>query len=365
MELRAENCFLGQLIGDALGARYEFAQMHFGKPADQVVTGDLRGDGFLPMLGGGLFGLDKGQVTDDSEMALALMSSIIKTDGVSSNNILREYKIWMRSDPFDVGRATRYILSHPENRTPNDSRRLADAFNRRVRDIYGGDNLSNGCLMRASPLGILLAPMVSCAHRENPQLLASNILNQVAQDTKLTHFSHTATVATAAYVALLAGNIAHGRQGLCLTMQLVKTIAEQDPLIDLIFRRAANDDPLDPPADVNIGYLGTAFHLAISRTIAVGIKQSTFHRALVGTIQLGGDTDTNGCIVGAAIGSLVDRHEIPNEWSNEVMDHRGKKYMNLRRNAFAAYGQFSLDRIGKLLDIGRRRYSHNKPMVLH
>ncbi len=57
---RAAGCLYGQAIGDALGCRYEFRSAAVTAAA---IAGDRRAaDGFLPILGGGPFGLKAGQV---------------------------------------------------------------------------------------------------------------------------------------------------------------------------------------------------------------------------------------------------------------------------------------------------------------
>ena len=69
---RALGCLLGHAVGDALGARYEFMSVE-GVAA--AVSADMRivgTDGVLPMLGGGPFHMARGQVTDDTEMSMAM-----------------------------------------------------------------------------------------------------------------------------------------------------------------------------------------------------------------------------------------------------------------------------------------------------
>jgi ADP-ribosyl-[dinitrogen reductase] hydrolase len=70
---RAEGAYLGLAVGDALGATLEFMtpreiQHQYG------VHREIRGGGWLK--------LRRGQVTDDTEMALALGESILLRGGV-------------------------------------------------------------------------------------------------------------------------------------------------------------------------------------------------------------------------------------------------------------------------------------------
>jgi hypothetical protein len=56
---RVFGVFYGQLIGDALGCRYEFKESAMVR---NEMAKDRQPDGFLPILGGGIFGLRPGQV---------------------------------------------------------------------------------------------------------------------------------------------------------------------------------------------------------------------------------------------------------------------------------------------------------------
>lgn len=362
---RAITCFLGQMTGDALGARYEFSQSSFHQTPLQVIQQDVDKTGFLPILGGGIFKVDPGQITDDTEMALALVDVLRKSKKIMGDNILKGYQRWAASQPFDMGNNTRYIFTHPKIRTTEDARYLAARYNQQAKDQYGEDNLSNGVLMRISPLGIIAAPMMYYSINESPLLIASNLINLAGVDTNLSHSSDTAVVASGVFIAIVAGNIAYGRQGLDLTLEIAGTIARQDSQIKGIFDRAINGQLMNPPPTEKIGFLGTALHLAIHRTIQVAKSEISFHRAMVATVELGGDTDTNCAIVGAAIGGLVDLKEIPKQWVESVLNCENKPFMQQRQKEFHPYKNFELGHIHQLIKIGLHNYTFkmSKTMV--
>lgn len=62
---RAFGCVLGAFIGDAAGAVLRFMEV------TKIYPGMI--DKAMALEGGGLFGMGKAQVTDDSEMAMSLM----------------------------------------------------------------------------------------------------------------------------------------------------------------------------------------------------------------------------------------------------------------------------------------------------
>jgi len=48
---------------------------------------------------------------------------------------------------------------------------------------------------------------------------------------------------------------------------------------------------------------------------------SSFHTAVSETLRIGGDTDTNACIVGGLIGAAEGYHNLPQEWKNKVQSY--------------------------------------------
>lgn len=99
----ALGSILGAFIGDSAGAVLEF----IGR---QITDDDVKEA--LEFNGGGYFNVDKGQITDDSEMALAMMRGLINSEEsfVDQKKIAQEYVNWYDSNPFDIGMATTSAL---------------------------------------------------------------------------------------------------------------------------------------------------------------------------------------------------------------------------------------------------------------
>src|SRR5437764_7765217 len=99
MELRERyrGSLLGLAIGDALGTTLEFTQPGSFDPIDDMV-------------GGGPFGLQSGEWTDDTSMALCLAVSLIECKGFVAHDQMKRYVRWrdegyMASNGrcFDIG----------------------------------------------------------------------------------------------------------------------------------------------------------------------------------------------------------------------------------------------------------------------
>ncbi len=98
LEDRAMAAFLGFAIGDALGATVEFMT----KREIAAQYGVHR-----EMTGGGWLRLKPGQVTDDTQMALALGRSIIRCGDLDTRDVCEEFAAWLKTGPADVGNTCR------------------------------------------------------------------------------------------------------------------------------------------------------------------------------------------------------------------------------------------------------------------
>lgn len=52
------------------------------------------------------------------------------------------------------------------------------------------------------------------------------------------------------------------------------------------------------------------------------LHASSLEEGVVGTVQLGGDTDTNGAIAGALLGAVHGRAAVPQQWLDRVLSCR-------------------------------------------
>src|SRR6266545_7956250 len=84
---RYRGCLLGLAVGDAVGTTLEFRSPGSFAPIDDMV-------------GGGPFGLEPGQWTDDTSMALCLAESLIECHGFDPVDQLERYVRWWRNGHF-------------------------------------------------------------------------------------------------------------------------------------------------------------------------------------------------------------------------------------------------------------------------
>ena len=144
---RFRGCLLGLAVGDAVGTTLEF------KPRGSFAP-------ITDMIGGGPFGLQPGQWTDDTSMALCLATSLIERRGFDPDDQMQRYVHWWREGYlsstgacFDIGNATVTAL-----------RRYEQEGN----PLAGSDDphsAGNGCLMRLAPIPMFFAADIDAAER--------------------------------------------------------------------------------------------------------------------------------------------------------------------------------------------------------
>lgn len=151
---KAFGCIIGAFVGDACGAYIEF---------DEQLPSAKKMEDCMQMPGGGYFTVAPGQVTDDSEMIMALMLGYIKSnEDVASDeekrfdyaHVSKQYARWYMSNPFDMGQATETSVKSLifANRSADDAMERANTFN-----AY---SKTNDSLKRSMPHAIFGANLV-------------------------------------------------------------------------------------------------------------------------------------------------------------------------------------------------------------
>ena len=294
------GCLYGQVVGDALGTRYEFKSASMVR---ESLKKDTR-SGSLPILGGGPFDVIPGQITDDSELALTLARVLPLRRGFQLSEVVPYYQQWFLSRPFDIGRATRTAFGETSEKLTVELCHQRAKANR--------ESLSNGALMRISPMGMLATTW------NNAQ-----IWERASGESSLTHPSPIVQEASVLYVMAIRDAIEgyHESRIMKNAMTMVREPLIKRWLIDALERPCPVFHPTLGLIDADsssMGYVGIAFQNAFHQLLHGG----SFKDGLIQTILLGGDTDTNGCIAGALLGAYYGAHQIPKDWIDTVRNCR-------------------------------------------
>lgn len=288
----ARGVLLGLAVGDALGTTYEFA-------AAAQVQATLR-EQPIRMEGGGPFALRAGQVTDDTELALALAGALLDARGWDADVVARAYADWAASGPFDIGntcaKAFASATLRPEQ--PGVAERMAAAAST--------TSEANGALMRVAPLGVW-----------GWHLGAKQLAAIAVEDAQLSHPHPRCQAASALLAVVIAACVRHGG-GRAVAMEAVSDALElpECALLADDVAEALGGGELPAVDGANMGWVRHALRLAL-RQLSVGAE---LEEGLTAVIGCGGDTDTNAAITGALLGAVYGDAGIPARWVSAVRD---------------------------------------------
>ncbi len=274
---------VGLAVGDALGAPAEFKL----PGTFPTISG---------MIGGGLFGLQPGQWTDDTSMALCLADSLIDCRGFDAVDQLRRFDRWYRDgylsstgECFDIGMNVQAALLRFEA-TGEPHCGSTDPM-----------SAGNGCLMRLAPV-----PM---AFSMNPV----KAIELSAESARTTHGA-TAAVDTCRYLGALIVGALKGATKDELLQPLYSPISgywEQHPLVPEVADVASGSFlRKSPPAIQGSGYAVRSLEAALW-AFAHG---ADFRAGAIAAINLGDDADTTGAIFEQLAGAHYGLKAIPQEW---------------------------------------------------
>lgn len=271
---RARGALLGLAMGDALGTTLEFTGRDAYPPHSE-------------MTGGGPFGLQPGQWTDDTSMALALADSLIAHPGFDAGDLMRRFTNWYHWGEysctgmcFDIGITTREALLRFE--------RTGDPFAGSPDPMAAG----NGSLMRLAP--------VALRHLRDGDAAR----HLAAAQSRTTHAAPQAVEACAFFVELLREAIA----GRPKAEVLAPRAWDGDPAVQAIAAGAWRGKPRE--AIESTGYV---IHTLEAALWAVE-KTASFGEAVVLAVNLGGDADTVGAVAGQLAGALHGVSGMPKRW---------------------------------------------------
>lgn len=270
-------------LSDSIGCPLEFLKDPTKSQIDHALT----------IGGGGFHKVGKFQISDDSELQLAMMYALYnnRDKDVLFDDISREYSYWIRSDPFDSGFAcsTAFSADPKEKKIALSMKKIAKKKNI--------DSKANGALMRITPLIIYM-----CGETDH------NLVKFVKKDAVLSHPNQTVLDSIGIY-AIAMKRLFTGMNNI-----------ESYDSAKLWAKKNVNDEVLewlDLSRDRNFvknmdvshlsGFVKWAFILAFHHLYYA----TPFLDAIRHVISLGNDSDTNACIVGSLIGAYHGYDKLP------------------------------------------------------
>ncbi len=276
---------LGTLVGDALGVPVEFT----GRSVRDLdpVTG---------MSGYGTWNQPPGTWSDDGAMTLAAANGIT-THGWNLDRMMDGFRRWYdeawwtaHGSVFDIGGTTRLaIIDYRINREAASCGRSDEHAN------------GNGSLMRILPASAWLAGTAS-----------GDRIRRAGEASALTHAHIRSRLCCAWHAqwcaAVLAGSDMRSAAGKA-SLRLYREIpaSERTPLARILDGTAMDLPRERVPSD---GYVVSTLEAA-QWCLA---QHTGFAEAVLAAVNLGGDTDTTGAVVGGMAGWLHGVESIPSAW---------------------------------------------------
>ena len=263
---RVTGAYLGLAIGDALGATVEFMTPHeIAHAYGQHDT--IRGGGWLK--------LKRGQVTDDTTMALALGEAILQQGSVDALAIAKSFNAWLKQKPVDIGNTVRRGIVHfRHSGIPVVPSSEQDA--------------GNGACMRCLPIALFtygqsVARMKAASKRQ----------------AHVTHNNEWSDAGTECVIEMIQAAFI-GADKTQLLKGPVAALIKRFPQFAFRVRRSENPSP----------FIVETMHAVMQAFF----DTDDFESCLIDVVNRGGDADTTGAIAGMIAGSYYGYAAIPKKW---------------------------------------------------
>lgn len=282
---RYQGCLVGAAVGDALGAPAEFY------PTSQIYqkySGPLR-----EMVGGGHFNWDIGQTTDDTDMSMGIVNSVVKKGHYDPADIASHFVQWLNTKPRDIGGMTHSGLTYIAN--GGDFREAGRLTLKRL------NTAPNGSIMRTAPVGLIFRGGKERMFQASDEISA------------MTH-AHEQCLLACRMTCHLVGDLASGL-GKEQALNKLQTSFNEDVLATQMI-----DDALrgqyhrEVYASVGGGYVFESFNIALHSFMGF----DNFEDTVVYAVNLGGDADSQATVAGAFAGAHYGIDAIPERWKKPL-----------------------------------------------
>lgn len=299
--MKIKSAIYGFVIGDAMGVPVEFEDRE--KLMESPVTN---------MLGYGSYDVSKGVWSDDTSMTLATMDSIIvNKNKLNYNDIADKFCEWINNakytatnEVFDIGTTTKYSLMRCWNNNIDATK-------------CGGNAISengNGSLMRMLPIAFY------CFYNKMED---NDIINIVRNTSSITHAHEISIIGCYMYVKYIIFILSNNNktESYKLLQKIDYSIFNKDNIN--LYERIIKEDISKYSLDT---IKSTGFVVdTLESALWVILNTENFNEAIIGSVNLGGDTDTIAAITGSIAGILYGYDSINEKW---IKDIKNKELLN-------------------------------------
>lgn len=288
MELRSRfrGALLGLAAGDAVGSALEFHAPGSFEPIHDLV-------------GGGPWGLEPGEWTDDTSMALCLAESLIVCNRFNERDQMERYVRWWKDgylsstgSCFDIGTTVRAALARYLS--------IGEPF----AGSTDGNASGNGSLMRLAPAVLAFA--------SNPD----EAVAMAGESSRTTHASEQCIDSCRLFARYLLRALSGESKD-----AIVRSAGLVDPSVyvhrEVAAVAAGSFIWRDPPDIHGTGYVVASLEAAMWAFH----RANNFREAILLAANLGDDADTTAAIAGQIAGAHWGEDAIPGEWREKLVMH--------------------------------------------
>ncbi|WNQ14159.1 ADP-ribosylglycohydrolase family protein [Paenibacillus aurantius] len=268
---RIKGGLYGVAVGDALGGTTEFMSREAIR----------REHGYLTeIVGGGVWSLAPGEVTDDTMMTIAVAEGILEHPADPVEAIGERFLAWYRSDPKDIGNIIRLVFSRYRGNWPEAARSA---------HLQLGRSAGNGSLMRCLPAALAYGRL-------------DDMERVTAEQSEMTHHDPLCREACLLYNRIAWRLLEGGELRSALAAETKGTRYEP----------ALGAEPPDCPPDGYVVHtLRWVLHLLN--------RASSFEEAVQEAANGGDDSDTVGAIAGGLAGIYWGYSGIPARYTQAIL----------------------------------------------
>jgi ADP-ribosylglycohydrolase len=289
---RARESLEGLSVGDAVGESLSYQSYRCRELSD-----------FSAFRPGAL------RYTDDTEMALAIFETLERLGGIDEEVLAWAYSNRFRNDPDrGYGKMARRILHEIGN---------GSSWREASRNAFGGGSFGNGAAMRVAPIGAYFSDDLAA------------VPAMASKSAQVTHF-HPEGIAGAIAVAVAAAvaSVHKGKPSGEAAKAIWDAVLDFTPESKVRNRLALAHGYSDIGAMEVAREVGNGSEISAQDTVPFCIWSACkslgcYQEAILSTLEVGGDCDTNGAIVGGIVSAFSGVEGIPEDW------HRARELLPL------------------------------------
>lgn len=286
---------IGLAIADAMGVPLE------GMTRDVLINEPV-----VEMMGNLANNMPKGSFSDDTSLTLATVDAIIQKGKVDTKEIANNFVKWA-----DEGAYTPTGVAFGIGSTTNEAiDRIKDGIKPEKCGLKEGRNNGNGSLMR-------MCPIIYYAYAK--RLNSKKVLELVTKVSSITHANEVSILACFIYVMfgieLLEQKDFYSAYQRIRTLNYSKFSEEALSKFDRILVKDIRT--------MNVNDIKSTGYVVdtLEATFWLLFNTETYNQAVIGAINLGGDTDTIGACTGAMAGIVYTLEKINPIWRETLLKY--------------------------------------------